>query len=79
MEFLKEGNKIHIKKSHRGLFTQYCGGNVTSECIARGKRSSDPKIRKRATFAANSRKWKHKNGGKIDNYYTETKFNWYVE
>jgi hypothetical protein len=36
---------------------------VTSECIARGKNSSDPAVRKRATFAANARKWKHKEGG----------------
>lgn len=53
----KKGNKIHIKKANRGKFTDYCGGKVTSECIARGKRSPDPKIRKRATFAANARKW----------------------
>lgn len=67
---LKKGN-IAIKPSHKGLFTEYCGGNVTSECIARGKRSSDPKIRKRANFAANVRKFKHSKGGKLflDNYY----------
>lgn len=53
----KKGNKIHIKKANRGKFTEYCGGKVTSECIARGKRSSNPVIRKRATFAANARKW----------------------
>lgn len=79
MELLKDGNKIHIKKANRGKFTEYCGGKVTSECIARGKNSSDPKIRKRATFAANARKWKHKDGGKLQNWYIETKFNWYVE
>lgn len=62
----KKGNKIHIKKANRGKFTDYCGGKVTSECIARGKRSPDPKIRKRATFAANSRKWKHEDGGTIN-------------
>lgn len=56
-------NKIHIKKENRGKFTDYCGGTVTSECIARGKRSSNPAIRKRATFAANARKWKHSKGG----------------
>lgn len=55
----KKGNKIKIKKKNRGLFTQYCGGNVTEECIRRGKNSSDPKIRKRATFAKNSRSWHH--------------------
>lgn len=57
--FYKGGSKIKIKKENRGKFTEYCGGNVTSECISRGKNSSDPKIRKRATFAANARKWKH--------------------
>lgn len=62
----KKGNKIHIKKANRGKFTDYCGGKVTSECIARGKRSPDPKIRKRATFAANVRKWKHEDGGTIN-------------
>lgn len=59
----KKGSKIKIKKQNKGKFTEYCGGNVTSECIQRGKHSSDPKIRKRATFAANARKWKHRDGG----------------
>lgn len=58
-----KGGKIHIKKANRGKFTEYCGGKVTSECIARGKKSSNPAVRKRATFAANARKWKHANGG----------------
>lgn len=62
---LKNGSGIHIKKANRGKFTEYCGGEVTSECISRGKNSSDPKIRKRATFAANARKWKHRLGGSI--------------
>lgn len=61
----KEGGGIHIKKENRGKFTEYCGGKVTSECIARGKRSSSPTIRKRATFAANARKWKHDDGGPL--------------
>ena len=59
---LKKGG-IHIKKKNRGKFTEYCGGKVTEECINKGKKSKDPKIRKRATFAANARKWKHENGG----------------
>lgn len=62
---LKSGNKIHIKKKNRGKFTDYCGGKVTSECIARGKNSPNPTIRKRATFAANVRKWKHEDGGSM--------------
>lgn len=66
---------IKIKKKNRGKFTEYCGGTVTSACIARGKNSSDPAVRKRATFAANARKWKHKEGGYFQRggYFTEYK------
>ena len=60
---LKKGNKIYIKPKNRGKFTEYCHGKVTNECIQKGKNSSNPAIRKRATFAANARKWKHKDGG----------------
>lgn len=60
-----KGGSIHIKPENRGKFTEYCGGEVTSECIARGKRSSSPAVRKRATFAANARKWKHAFGGDL--------------
>lgn len=68
INFYRKGNKIksskkpkiHIKKENRGKFTDYCGGKVTSECIQRGKNSSDPKIRKRATFAGNVRSWNKK-------------------
>lgn len=61
---------IKIKKKNRGKFTSYCGGTVTDECIARGKNSPNPAIRKRATFAANARRWKHANGGLL-RYYQE--------
>lgn len=64
LEFLKKGSGIHIKKENRGKFTDYCGGKVTSACIAKGKNSPNAAIRKRATFAANARKWKHAKGGK---------------
>ena len=60
-----KGGKIHIKPENRGKFTKYCGDKVTSECIAKGKRSSDPAVRKRATFAANARKWHHAFGGDL--------------
>ena len=71
IERFKKGNKIHIKKENRGKFTDYCGGKVTSECIQKGKNSSDPKIRKRATFAANARKWKHQDGGILEDRSSE--------
>lgn len=76
IEKFKEGRKIHIKKANRGKFTEYCGGKVTSECIARGKNSSDPSVRKRATFAANARKWKHKFGGRFRKYDNGGNFDW---
>lgn len=63
-----KGGKIHIKPENRGKFTKYCGGKVTSECIAKGKRSSDPAVRKRATFAANARKWHHAFGGDLNTH-----------
>ena len=59
----KKGGNIHIKKKNRGSFTRWCKGKVTEECIRRGKNSSNPAIRKKATFAANARKWKQENGG----------------
>jgi hypothetical protein len=43
-----------IKKP--GSFTNYCGGEVTNACIAKGKKSKNPKTRKRANLAANFRK-----------------------
>lgn len=63
-----EGGGIHIKKKNRGKFTEYCGGKVTSECIARGKRSNSPTIRKRATFAQNARGWNHAFGGWLNTH-----------
>ena len=69
IELYKKGYKIRIKKENRGKFTEYCGGNVTDACIQKGKNSPDPKIRKRATFAANVRTWKHQLGGVINGLY----------
>ena len=66
--FLKKGKGIHIKKENRGKFTDYCGGKVTNECIQRAKKSKNPKLRKRATFAENARRWskKHQEGGLLE-------------
>ena len=65
LEFLKNGSGIHIKKKNRGKFTSYCGGKVTDECIRKAKASGNPTLVKRATFAQNSRRWKHEDGGEI--------------
>lgn len=69
IQLMKKGNKIKIKKENIGSFGRYCGGNVTEECIRRGKNSPNPRIRKKAIFAQNARGWskkKHKNGGVIN-------------
>ncbi len=60
-----KGSKIKIKKKNRGKFTEYCGGEVTQKCIDKAKKSKNPTLRKRATFADNARKWKHAQGGFI--------------
>lgn len=58
---------IYIKPSKRGSFTKWCKnqgyGGVTSECIRKGKNSKSSAIRKKATFAANARKWNKQLGG----------------
>ena len=66
--YYKAGKGIHIKKKNRGKFREYCGGEVTNECIQKAKKSKNPTLRKRATFAANSRSWSHKRlfGGVIN-------------
>lgn len=63
--YLKKGSGIHIKKKNKGKFTEYCGGKVTDECIQKAKKSKNPTLRKRATFAQNSRQWSHLFGGVI--------------
>lgn len=65
--YYKKGKGIHIKKKNRGKFTEYCGGEVTNECIQKAKKSKNPTLRKRATFAQNARGWskKHQVGGAI--------------
>lgn len=63
--YFKNGSGIHIKKENRGKFTEYCDGKVTQECIDKAKKSNNPTLKKRATFAENSRAWKHQKGGYI--------------
>lgn len=77
IRFLKNGSGIHIKESQKGSFTKYCKGKVTNECIQKGKNSPDPKIRKKATFADNARKWKHKDGGTIKKFAQGNKVNFW--
>lgn len=54
---------INIKKSHKGLLHKNLGvpqgQKIPASKIAAAKNSSDPAVRKRATFAQNARGWKH--------------------
>jgi hypothetical protein len=54
---------IKIKASHKGLLHKDTGtpsGQKISEAkIQKAKNSSDPAVRKRATFAENAKHWKH--------------------
>jgi hypothetical protein len=74
IDYCKNGSGIHIKKKNKGKFTDYCGGKVTAECIAKGKNSPSAAIRKRATFAANARTWKHQSGGRVFFNAAENKY-----
>ncbi len=51
--------EIKIKESHKGRFTEHCGGKVTNECIEEGLASKSAAVRKQAQFAKNVRKFSH--------------------
>ncbi len=55
---------IHIKKSHEGLLHKNlgvaAGKPIPAGKLASAKNSSDPAVRKRATFAQNAKHWNHK-------------------
>lgn len=63
---MRKKASIHIKPSHRGLFTRWCKRHgfdgVTNECIHKAlslaKKLHNSKLTKRATFAKAARKWK---------------------
>lgn len=57
------GGGIHIKESHKGLLHKDTGtakGKKIPEAkLEKAAHSSDPKVKKRAVFAENAKKWKH--------------------
>ena len=55
---------IHINPKNKGKFNalKKRTGKSTEEL----KHSKNPLTRKRATFAANAKKWHHENGGCVD-------------
>lgn len=54
-------SRIHIKPENRGKLRKAAGAakgkNIPVSKLKSMKNSSDPKIRKRANFALNARKW----------------------
>lgn len=57
---------IHIKPANVGKFTAYKKrtGKTTEEAL----HSKDPHVRQMANFARNAKKWKHEDGGYVDQY-----------
>jgi hypothetical protein len=60
----KDGGKIHIKSENKGKFTDYKErtGKTTEEAL----HSSNAHVRQMANFARNAKKWKHADGGNIN-------------
>lgn len=78
MEFMKRGNKIHIKKEHRGLFTRSAKAAGESVQEHAHKVVNNPNAttlqKRRAQFAINAAGWshkkkKHEKGGNLPNWY----------
>ena len=63
------GGSIHIKPSHRGRLTELKARTGKSE--AELYNDGNPAHKKMVVFARNARKWKHGDGGFLDNYYDD--------
>lgn len=69
LEFLKDGSGIHIKEKNKGKFTK--SAKAAGQSVQEHAKSvlNDPNAtplqKKRANFARNAAKWKHKKGGII--------------
>jgi hypothetical protein len=62
-QYFKSGGSIAIKPSHKGLLHKNLGvaadKPIPESKLQSAKNSSDPVVRKRATFAENAKHWKH--------------------
>lgn len=60
---MKRRSPIQIKPSHKGMLHEDLGvpqgQPIPAKKVAAAKNSSDPKVRRRAVFAANAKKWNH--------------------
>lgn len=71
VEYLKKGNKIHIKKENKGKFTKSAkrAGMSVQQFAAHvlaNKDKYDTTTIRRANFARNARKFKHQDGGTVE-------------
>lgn len=66
--YMAKGGKIHIKPENRGKFTAL--KKRTGKSSSWFKEHGTPAQKKMATFALNARKWKHDDGGWIDEEFT---------
>jgi len=60
----KKGGGIHIDPKNKGKFT--ATKEKTGETTEELTHSKNPLTRKRAIFAQNAKKWKHEDGGSIE-------------
>lgn len=58
---------IHINPKNKGKFNAL--KKRTGKTTEQLKHSKNPLTRKRATFAANAKKWKHEDGGTVTPIY----------
>jgi len=65
----KEGTSIHINPANKGKFTAL--KERTGKSTETLTHSSNSLTRKRAIFAQNAKKWKHKEGGVLVQNYKE--------
>ena len=68
-----DGGKIYIKPENRGKFTAL--KERTGKSATWFKEHGTPAQKKMATFALNSRKWKHDDGGSLNPYSAESLVN----
>ena len=62
-KWMQKVSKEIKDKGTEDAFREYCGGKVTEECIQRGLKSPDPKVRARARLAKTFRKYHKATGG----------------
>lgn len=79
-----KGGKIHIKEKNKGKFGAAAKkAGMSTQAYARkvlaNKDKYSPTLVKRANFARNAAKWKHADGGPLEDYLTQQALSTYVQ